>query len=78
VATITVVAVAVVAAAEGVLNGQLMAEARLWAFVDVFRWMAILAFLCVGIIWLFRKVKPGQGPAGAHSGQIFCCLGLTF
>ncbi|HEX3940828.1 MAG TPA: DHA2 family efflux MFS transporter permease subunit [Acidobacteriaceae bacterium] len=53
-------------AAEGVLNGQLMAQARLWAFVDVFRWTAILAFLCVGIIWLFRKVKPGRGPAGAH------------
>jgi MFS transporter, DHA2 family, multidrug resistance protein len=48
------------------LYSQLLDQSRLWAFVDVFRWTAVLAFLAVGVVWLFRKVKPGRGPAGAH------------
>jgi len=41
-------------------------QAALWSFVDVFRWLSLLCFFCVGIVWTFRKVKPGKPPAGAH------------
>jgi DHA2 family multidrug resistance protein len=48
------------------LYGQLQRQALLWAFVDVFRWLSLLIFFCVAAVWLFKKVKPGKGPAGAH------------
>ena len=54
-------------AAMGQLYEQLGQQALLWAFVDVFRWMSLLCFGCVGLVWLFKKVKPGKkAPAGAH------------
>lgn len=46
---------------------QMEQQASLWAFVDVFRWTALLAFLCAVAVWLFRKIDPGRkAPAGAH------------
>jgi DHA2 family multidrug resistance protein len=49
------------------MYGELGQQALLWAFVDVFRWMALLCFGCVALVWLFRKVQPGKKPpAGAH------------
>ncbi len=46
---------------------QLEQQASQWAFVDVFRWTALLAFLCAAAVWLFRKVDPHKkAPAGAH------------
>jgi MFS transporter, DHA2 family, multidrug resistance protein len=54
------------AGAQGVIYQQIEAQGRLWAFVDIFRWTGLVAFLCVGIVWLLRKVKSGQAPAGAH------------
>jgi DHA2 family multidrug resistance protein len=54
------------APAQATLYQQLNRQASLWAFVDVFRWLSLLCFLCVAIVWLFRKVKPGKAPAGAH------------
>lgn len=52
--------------AQATLYQQLLRQASLWAFVDVFRWLSILCFCCVAIVWTFKKVKPGKGPAGAH------------
>jgi DHA2 family multidrug resistance protein len=52
--------------AQGVLYQQLGRQAALWSFVDVFRWLSLLCFVCVGIVWAFRKVRPGKPPAGAH------------
>ncbi len=52
--------------AQATLYQQLSRQASLWAFVDVFRWLSLLCFFCVAIVWLFRKVKPGKAPAGAH------------
>ena len=37
-----------------------------WSFVDVFRWLSLLCFTCIGFVWLLKKVKPGRAPAGAH------------
>ncbi|WP_353071803.1 DHA2 family efflux MFS transporter permease subunit [Tunturiibacter gelidiferens] len=52
--------------AQASLYQQLGRQASLWSFVDVFRWLSLLCFFCVGIVWLFKKVKPGKPPAGAH------------
>lgn len=52
--------------AQGNLYRELGRQALLWAFVDVFRWIALLCFGCVLLVWLFRKVKGGHAPAGAH------------
>jgi DHA2 family multidrug resistance protein len=54
------------APAQATLYRELGRQAANWAFVDVFRWLSLLCFFCVGIVWLFKKVKPGKGPAGAH------------
>jgi len=52
--------------AQASLYGQLGRQALNWAFVDVFRWLSLLCFFCVVVVWFFKKVKPGKGPAGAH------------
>lgn len=46
---------------------MLLRQAALLAYVDVFRWTALLAFLCAGAVWLFRK-QPlhGKAPVGMH------------
>lgn len=54
------------AASAGELYQQLGQQAHLWAFIDIFRWTALLSFGCVILVWFFRKVRPGKGPAGAH------------
>ena len=55
------------AAGQAQVYQQVLQQARLWAFVDVFRWIALLCFLCVAFVWLFKKVQPGRkAPAGAH------------
>ena len=47
------------------LYGLLQQQAALRAYVDVFRWTALLAFFCAGAVWLFKKppknVKPPEG-----------------
>jgi DHA2 family multidrug resistance protein len=48
------------------LYGELQRQASYWAFIDVFRWLSLLCFFCVGVVWLLKKVKPGKPPAGAH------------
>ena len=52
--------------AAATLYQQLQQQALLWSFVDVFRWLSLLCFVCVGVVWLLKKVKPGGAPAGAH------------
>ncbi|HWW23545.1 MAG TPA: DHA2 family efflux MFS transporter permease subunit [Edaphobacter sp.] len=52
--------------AQALLYQQLQRQAANWAFVDVFRWLSLLCLFCVAIVWLFKKVKPGKAPAGAH------------
>ncbi len=54
------------APAQARLYQELGRQAANWAFVDVFRWLSILCFACVAIVWAFKKVKPGKAPAGAH------------
>jgi MFS transporter, DHA2 family, multidrug resistance protein len=43
-------------AALSVLYEQLQRQAMLWAFVDVFRWTALIAFAAGGMVWLFQRI----------------------
>jgi len=52
--------------AQATLYQQLGRQAAIWSFVDVFRWLSLLCFVCVAVVWAFKKVKPGKAPAGAH------------
>jgi len=52
--------------AQATLYQQLGRQATLWSFVDVFRWLSLLCFVSVFIVWTFKKVKPGKPPAAAH------------
>jgi MFS transporter, DHA2 family, multidrug resistance protein len=51
---------------QATLYQQLQRQASEWAFVDVFRWLSLLCFVSVVIVWLLKKVKPGKAPAEAH------------
>ena len=54
-------------AAQSALYQRLGQQSLLWAFVDVFRWMSLVCFACVVLVWFFKKAKPGaRPPAGAH------------
>jgi len=49
------------------IYGLLKQQAALLAYVDVFRWTALLAFLCAGAVWLFGKQPDHRkAPAGMH------------
>jgi DHA2 family multidrug resistance protein len=50
--------------AELQLYSQLLYQAKDWAFVDVFRWLALLCLSGAGIVWLFKRVQKGRPPAG--------------
>lgn len=43
-------------AALGTMYMHLQRQALLWAFVDVFRWTALVAFAAACMVWLFRRV----------------------
>lgn len=53
-------------AGESQLYRVLGRQALLWAFVDVFRWIALLCFISVPLVWVFRKVKSYGASMGAH------------
>jgi DHA2 family multidrug resistance protein len=51
----------------GLMYGELMQQAALRAYVDIFRWTALLAFFCAGAVWLFKKpARHVAPPPGAH------------
>jgi DHA2 family multidrug resistance protein len=51
----------------GLIYGRLLQQSALLAYVDVFRWTALLAFFCAAAVWLFRKPpKNVAPPPGAH------------
>jgi DHA2 family multidrug resistance protein len=39
----------------GMLYGLMEQQSALMAYVDVFRWTALLAFFCAAAAWLFKK-----------------------
>lgn len=51
----------------GMVYGQLLQQASLLAYVDVFRWIALLAVFCAAAVWLFEKPpKHLKAAEGAH------------
>jgi DHA2 family multidrug resistance protein len=51
----------------GLLYGLMQQQSALLAYVDVFRWTAVLAFFCAAATWLFKKpVMNAAPPRGAH------------
>ena len=51
----------------GLIYGQMQQQSALLAYVDVFRWTALLAFFCAGAAWLFKKPKKrAASPTGEH------------
>jgi DHA2 family multidrug resistance protein len=51
----------------GLLYGMMLQQSALMAYVDVFRWTALLAFFCALAVWLFKKpIKHTAPPPGAH------------
>jgi MFS transporter, DHA2 family, multidrug resistance protein len=51
----------------GLIYGLIQQQSALMAYVDVFRWTAVLAFFCAFAVWLFGKpTKNAARPPGAH------------
>jgi DHA2 family multidrug resistance protein len=54
-------------ASMAVLYRMLLRQAALMAYVDVFRWTALLAFVCAAAVWLFGKEPVHRkAPVGMH------------
>jgi DHA2 family multidrug resistance protein len=52
--------------AYGLLYATLQQQAALFAYVDTFRWLALLCLLCAPLAFLFRKTKAHRGPVAVH------------
>jgi len=51
----------------GLIYDQMQQQSALLAYVDVFRWTAVLAFFCAAATWLFKKpVRHTGSPPPAH------------
>ena len=50
--------------AYGLLDHSLSAQARLWSYVDDFRYMALVCFACIPIVFALKK-SVGRGRPGA-------------
>lgn len=48
------------------LNHTVSAQARLWAYVDDFRYMALVCFGCLPIVILFKKARARRGAVHAE------------
>jgi DHA2 family multidrug resistance protein len=51
----------------GVIQGMLMRQAAMKAYIDVFQLLGIISVVLIPFMFLLKKIKPGAGaPAGAH------------
>ena len=51
----------------GLIYGLMQQQSALLAYIDVFRWTAVLAFFCAAAVWLFKKPpKHAAPPPGVH------------
>lgn len=46
--------------------GALLQQAKLWAFVDNFRWFGLACVCCIPLVFLFKKTKPGVKVSAGH------------
>jgi DHA2 family multidrug resistance protein len=52
--------------AYAIVDRTLNAQARLWAYVDDFRYMALLCFACLPLVFLLKKAKAKHGAVHAE------------
>ena len=51
--------------AYALIGGELTAQARLWSYVDDFRYMALVCFACIPIVFMLKKTVGRKGAVGA-------------
>jgi DHA2 family multidrug resistance protein len=49
----------------GIINGMVEQQARLWSYVDDFRYLALVCFACVPIVFALKKAVAKKGAVGA-------------
>ena len=49
----------------GIVNGLVSQQALLWAYVDDFRYLALVCFACVPIVFMLKKAVAKKGAVGA-------------
>lgn len=49
----------------GLINGMVNQQARLWSYVDDFRYLAVACFLCVPIVFMLKKAVAKRGAVTA-------------
>jgi DHA2 family multidrug resistance protein len=54
--------------AQAILGAQMARQAGLWAYVDDFRLLAILALACIPAVFLFRRLQHSVDPHSADLG----------
>jgi DHA2 family multidrug resistance protein len=47
------------------IGGELSAQARLWSYVDDFRYLALLCFGCIPIVFMLKKAVSRKGATSA-------------
>jgi len=52
--------------AYGLISATLNAQSRLWSYVDDFRYMALVCFLCIPLVFLLKKSVGRARPGAAH------------
>ncbi|HUX46092.1 MAG TPA: DHA2 family efflux MFS transporter permease subunit [Terracidiphilus sp.] len=53
--------------AYGLVYRLMAQQATLLAYIDIFRWTAVLSFVCAGVVWLFDKPPANAAPPpGMH------------
>jgi DHA2 family multidrug resistance protein len=52
--------------AYGLLYGMVQQQANLFAYVDTFRLLGFMCLLCIPVVFLFKKAKPGGAPVALH------------
>jgi DHA2 family multidrug resistance protein len=54
--------------AEKLLASNVLQQSTLWAYVDDFRYLALLCFACIPIAFILQRVKgrPGAGRIAVH------------
>lgn len=51
----------------GLVYNLMLRQSALMSYIDVFRWTAVLAFFCAGVVWFFKRPpKHAEAPPGAH------------
>jgi DHA2 family multidrug resistance protein len=49
----------------GIVNGMVEQQARLWSYVDDFRYLALVCFACVPFVFILKKAVAKKGAVGA-------------